>query len=195
MTLDPQEEWPRLVALERDAAKTARNVGNDRASSKKQRADALRAWWSTVSAVLTFYVRTLKSHGFTLEPMPADILILLAHLSEDLSNGIVHPILDDVYITGRRTMWRKQRHDIAKAIYYIEAVRRGEIKDPHPIKTVREQFGVLQRTVQRWIERRNKICTGAPGGGLGYAPDDIREAMVFAGGQYQFNRDKGLGRH
>ncbi len=195
MTVGPQQEWDRLVALEKTAAKSARDVCNNTKSSKKQRANALRAWWSAVNAVLIFYIRAPRDHGFPLEPMPADTLSRLSALSEELSNGNIPPVIEDVYVTGRRLMWRMQRRDIAKAIYYIDAVRRGEIEDPHPIKTVREHFGVLQRTVQRWIKRRDEICTGVAGGDPGYAPDDIRKAMVFAGGQYRFNRAEGLGRH
>ena len=74
MTIDVEKEWRVLLALEENARDSARDIGNDRKSTKKQRADASRAWWSAVNAVLLFYVRGPKDHGFTLKPMPADVI-------------------------------------------------------------------------------------------------------------------------
>ncbi len=147
------DKWRNLLALAEDAYEAGYSACYNENATAQEKQAASRRWWSAANAVLWHYVRTHAQERITLEPLPANLLARLANLAEELSNGNVSELISDVHKIGRPRKWRKERHDIARAIYYVEAVRRGEIADRHPIKTVHEACRGAAATMGRLATR------------------------------------------
>ncbi len=47
-------------------------------------------------------------------------------------------------------------------MFYIEAVRAGQIEDSAPVKTVGTLYGVHGRTIRKWLKDGEKIIKGIP---------------------------------
>ena len=173
-------EWLWWLELEEKAYNDVPNASTSNASRRK-RAVLLRRWWGVANACLSMFIRTKKLYGHTLEPFPAMMLANLANISEEISNGNIPAFVSDAKSGGRR--WRLQeRQDIAYAVAYIEAVRRREIEDKSPNKTVRNIYNVSARAVQKWVERRNEILVGVPYKHL--SPDQLTKKMRECGEKY-----------
>jgi hypothetical protein len=57
---------------------------------------------------------------------------------------------------------RAESQDKAQAVFYIEAVRAGQIEDSAPVKIVSTLYGVHRRTIQKWLKYADKIIKGIP---------------------------------
>ncbi|MGE4612191.1 MAG: hypothetical protein AAED33_12525 [Paracoccaceae bacterium] len=188
---ETRSEWQLLLEDEEQLFIRACEIDRELWGKHKVKSEAVREWWSAANAILWKYVRTHAQHNIYLEPMPAYTMARLANIAEELSNGNVPSFVSDAAISGR-PRWRKQRHHIAYAIYYIEAATRGEIKDTAYNKTVREIYGVTSRAVQKWLEERDKICIGVPI--KGYSPELIEKKMRESGAIYD-ELGPGIGNH
>lgn len=174
-------DWDDLLASEEAAFQAAVHRDNDRDTPPEAKAEAVRDWWLCVNAVLWRYVRTKAQTGT--EPsggFPAVTLGRLANIAEELSNGIVPTIIDDAR-GGGRPLYRAERHHIARGILYIRAVKRGEIMDRAPVKTVASAFNVTKKAVQGWLRKGDDLCVGVP---QPAAPETIEKLMREAGGIY-----------
>lgn len=180
---EPQSEWRSLLEEEERLFTRACELDREHRDKNKAKSEAVREWWSAANAILWKYVRTKAQRHIYLEPMPVNTMGRLANIAEELSNGNVPSFVSDAAARGR-PRWRKERHHIAYAIYYIEAVKRGEILDMAYNKTVREIYGVTPNAVRQWLRDREEICVGIPI--RDYGPELIETKMRESGSIYKY---------
>jgi hypothetical protein len=175
--------WAELVEMEEHLAANCRNLDRQDSGKSLEKSEAVQHWWACVSAVLWRFTRTMAQQEIVLEPFPLETLARLATLGEDLSNGNIPDFVLDVAAKGKgRPLWTGERYAICFAIRYIDAADRGEIADPSPRKTVRDQYRVTAQTVRNWLDRRDEMCIGVPG--ADWAPERLTERMVIEGARY-----------
>lgn len=167
-------EWSKLLDKEEEIFQRCCHLDNENPDKTPAKAQAVREWWSAANAVLSMFIPTRTKLNHELLPFPAHTLSRLAHIAEELSNGNVLPVVSDA-AGGGHALFRMERHHIAHGVLYIEAVRRGEIDNPAPIKTVAQAYKVTKQTVRNWIKRRDKICVGVPHKNL--TPEELTEEM------------------
>lgn len=146
-----------------------------------EKAEATRKWWAIANSALWMFVRTRAQYDYELTPFPYLLLGRLANISEELSMGNVPSFVSNTKTKGR-AYWRMERHHIAYAVLYIEAVKRGEINDHSPNKTVRRAYNVTARAVQKWLKRKAEICVGVPHRGL--SSEQLTQKMIECGKVY-----------
>ncbi|WP_323786420.1 hypothetical protein [Thalassovita sp.] len=145
----------------------------------KAHQEAVRSFWGITAHMLNQYVRTCAQHNHYLEPMPLVPLSRLALHCEELSNGIVPDSIEKARAPGRPMRWG-ERSDIARALFFLEAVEAGDLQCDAPVKTVAECFNVTKQTVRNWRGRMDELCKGQPKP----HPNVIEEAMRHAGTRY-----------
>lgn len=178
----PAPNWEELLAETNGQLVAFADLVEAPSSTPGERAAAAREWWLMVNAVLWKFVRTHAQEGILLEPFPYEVLGRLANIAEDLANGHVSRVISDTtYRAMGRPFFRFERHSIDHAIHYIDAVLSGEIDDPSPKKTVREEYNVTDETVRNWLKRREEILVGVPRGKTG---KDITQKMLDSGALY-----------
>ena len=91
--------------------------------------------------LLRQYVQSYKITGLS---------TVLADLAGYLAVGNVTPPIQYVRGRGQRKPGPTERRDIEWGVVYLRAVKEGRITDPHPTKTVAENYDVHPRTVQGW---------------------------------------------
>lgn len=175
------EEWPKLLDREESTFLMCVKLDGQNRERTPKKSTAVREWWTIANAVIWMFVRTRAQHNHELEPFPAYTFGRLANIAEELGNGIVPKLVSDTATAGRPTRLA-ERHVIAYGILYIEAVRRGEIADKAPNKTVRQAYNVTARAVQKWVKKRDQYCVGVPH--KSYTPEKLVEKMRASGAQY-----------
>lgn len=169
--------WQKLIEEEDAAFQYCRELHRNDEGKNKEKSDAVRRWWQIVNAMLSMFTRTRGQYDFELAPFPGILLMRLAITAEELSNGVVPEHIEDARINdGGRPRRFAERHHIAFAVLYVEAVRDGSIKDRSPNKTVREAYGVTREAVQKWVREREEICVGVPRQNL--SPDQLKARML-----------------
>ena len=142
----------------------------------------VREWWQLVNALLWKYVRTTAQTGKPPDgAFPAFAFGRLANLAEELSNGIVPTLIEDVR-AGGRPLRLAERRDIARALYYLIAVKEGRIDDRAPVSTVARAYNVTRKAVHKWKSDAERLCVGVPG--RNSPPDRIVSCMQDAGARY-----------
>ena len=175
--------WEELVAECDRLFWVAADLKRKTPDKTKEVSVAVRQWWSSVNAMLWFYVRTLAEQKRYLDPFPFDTLAKLANLAEELSNGNIPEAVNDVVHARKgRPLWRLERHAQGFAVAYIEAALRGDIDDPHPKKTVRVRYNVTAQAVRNWLKRGEELKVGVPYGHL--TPERLSALMHQEGAIY-----------
>ncbi len=175
------EEWLKLLEREEAAFQHLCSFYDDKQYVKThEKSKATKEWWLLVNAILWMQIRTKAQLNHDLYPAPIKMLARMANIAEELSSGLVSTIISDV--SGGRPLWRAERHDIAYGVAYIKAVRRGELEDRSPNKTVRQAYDVTARTVQRWMHKEQEISVGAPFKHL--SPQQLKVKMLESGSRY-----------
>jgi hypothetical protein len=142
-------EWIRLRALDGDVATESQKV-------------ALREVWKRRQRMLTQFIQVKAQFDVYLEPFPFSPMLELANDCEDLSNGIVSEMITVARSSGGRPLRRRERHDIAKAVYFLEYVEKGLLTCRNPTITVARAFNVTRKTVQNWKKDSARLCEGVP---------------------------------
>ncbi len=173
--------WQELLDMEESAFRECCKLDSENADKSPEKVEAVRVWWSIVNSVLHMFVRTRAQYDFELKPFPAFPLSRLANISEEISNGNIPKFVKDATKQGR-PLWLKEQKHIAFAIFYLEAVGRGEISDKSPNKTVRQAYNVTARAVQKWKKKREEICVGVAHKHL--TPEKLTEKMYEYGEIY-----------
>lgn len=181
MTDDERRQWLDMLG---DELRLRNHLGDFylRSSSRKgDRLTASREWWRQVEITLQKFV-DLNESGRHVQPFPRDLLETLSGLAGEFATGrIPEPVKDGVMI-GNKPHSPRKRRDIAWAIAYVDAAKRGEINDYHYLKTVAQQYGVSTTTVGNWVKSRSEICAGLD---LSGSPEQINATMHRAAKYYQ----------
>ncbi|MEM6891725.1 MAG: hypothetical protein AAF636_26930 [Pseudomonadota bacterium] len=176
-----QGEWDRLVRAEHDAFQLCCKLDADAEGKKNEKARAVQDWWSKTAKLLNFYWRTKGLEGIELTPFPMDVLSRLANISSEISDGITPTIVKDAGKMGRQLHYGEKRH-LALAVEYMAAVKRGDINDKAPNKTVREAYNVTSRAVQGWCKRASEILEHFDFSRM--KPEQLKQEMQKAGAIY-----------
>jgi hypothetical protein len=82
--------------------------------------------------------------------VPRPLSVELADAFDALVEGYVHPLVTPATKKpGQRTSPAMRRCQIS-ALLYIERAKRGDIHDPHPVKTVGKAYGITRRLLRYW---------------------------------------------
>jgi transposase-like protein len=82
--------------------------------------------------------------------LPRSLSVELADAFDALIEGYVHPLVRPATKKpGQRTSPAMRRCQIS-ALLYIERAKRGDIHDPHPVKTVGKAYGITRRLLRYW---------------------------------------------
>lgn len=112
---------------------------------------ALRQWWGTVSEVLYAMQNKL---GMPPDPMPMEVLFVLADTAAYLATGTIPKTILDVRGRGSTGPGPSETRDIRWAVTYRRATAWGWIDDKAPVKTIVEAYKLKnKRTVQEWCEK------------------------------------------
>jgi len=176
-----KQDWPKLLEKEELAFDYCVGLDKENPNRNPEKSEAVREWWCAANAVLWMFTRTRAQFNHELQPFPAFTFGRLANISEELSNGNLPSLVSDAAGTGRK-YFLMERHHIAYGVLYIEAVKRGEIQDKSPNKTVRQAYNVTAKTVQNWMKRRDEMCVGVPHEHL--SPDKLKLKMLECAGVY-----------
>lgn len=157
-----ERAWRELLDEEELAFQKCVQLDHETHEKTREKAEAVRQWWEITNSILWMFTRTRAQFYYELSPFPMYVFGRLANISEELSNGIIPSFVEDARGgRGRRRRLSERKH-IAYGVLYIEAVRRGEILDRSPNKTVRQAYGVTAKAVQKWMRERNELCVGVP---------------------------------
>ncbi len=151
----------------------------DRYNISAAQKDKIRSLWRQRAVILRKLAEADASPIPVSNPLLADSLLRLSLVCEDLSRGIV-PASVELARKGGRPLKLGERHDIAKAIYFLMAVEDGHIQCQSPIQTVAVMFAVSKQAVRGWRKRADDICEGVPKP----HPNMIEAAMRNAGKRY-----------
>jgi hypothetical protein len=174
--------WEDLVAAEEAAFQELCKLDVTTKAASKEKREAVRQWWQIINALVWRYVRTTAQNGTPPDgTFPAFALGRLANIAEELGNGVVPTIVEDAR-SGGRPLRLGERRDIARALYYLIAVREGRISDRAPVLTVARAFNVTRKAVQKWQGDEERLCVGVPG--RKNPPDQIIKSMQDAGLRY-----------
>lgn len=179
--LEIEHRWEIILRWHEESFEVCCNLQNDPSTTKAQRREAVREFWGSVTTALRVYVRTQNQLNHHLTPHPDFLLMRLSNVTEELYGGNVPTLVSDAAAPGR-TRWRAERHDIAYAVFYLEAVKRRDIIDKSPNKTVREAYNVTANAVRAWAKDRDQICADVPI--RGFSPAELREKMLECGERY-----------
>jgi hypothetical protein len=185
-TPSPEErlaELRQVMKEERTAFKrmTIKGAGPDQ--------DAIRAseWLAASSQLLSELVGAachFQDGGFGAS-FPCEALNRVKILLEDLSVGqMSDPIDAAVSRPGRRERTRLERRDIAIAVFYVQAAKKGDIPDRAYIKTVAEAYDVDRTAVQTWVRDRDRICAKV----TRPVVELLKKRMLQAAKRYRCNR-------
>jgi hypothetical protein len=112
---------------------------------------ALREWWGTVSEILYAMQNKL---GTPPDPMPMELLFVLADTASYLATGMIPSPILDVRARGATGPGPSETRDIRWAVTYRKAAETGLIDDKAPVKTIVEHYKLRsKRTVQEWCEK------------------------------------------
>ena len=173
-----------LIDEERLAFEKAASVHKEGATIARNR--PLAQDWFRASASLLAQFREQSRLGLTPE-VPIEAIDRLANLAKHFADGREHPVAAAAR-DNERGYWPAERRGLAVAVFYARAAKAGEVNDRFYNKTIREAYGVRDRTVRRWIADGERICAG-------FAPPDasrLPEMLNLAGGQYRFNHGSDL---
>jgi transposase-like protein len=82
--------------------------------------------------------------------LPHSLSVDLADAFDALIEGYVHPLVRPATKKpGQRTSPAMRRCQVS-ALLYIERAKRGDIHDPHPVKTVVKAYGITPRLLRYW---------------------------------------------
>lgn len=176
------QKWQTLLGDEKAAFMRCVELDNENHDRNIEKSEAVRRWWKIVSSVLWMFKSTRAEYDHELQPFPWDAFIRLEKISKELSNGIILSFVEDARSVGGRPLRLGERKDIAYGILYIEAVRRGEITDRAPNKTVRQAYNVTAKAVQGWVKRREEICGELQNRSL--SPEKLKAKMLECGAVY-----------
>lgn len=146
-----QEEaaWRQAVAAERAEAPNMRRLTKH-----------ARDWWAASERVIQEYLSLCRAGASP--PPPIVAMERWANIADDFSRGRRHAMVRYATRGPGRPAGRTERHDKAQAVFYIEAVRAGQIEDSAPVKTVGTLYGVHGRTIRKWLKDGEKIIKGIP---------------------------------
>lgn len=100
-------------------------------------------------ALRDFFLAVADSHDDSPTVHP-DLARELADAFDAVAQGYAHPLVrPSSKRPGTRT-WPALRRAQLTALVYIELAKQEVIADPHPVKTVSEQFGVTRRLLRYW---------------------------------------------
>lgn len=144
-----------------------------------------KAFFGSWVHLLTYY-HPLPDGQTSPTALPPDLAAMLTALFDYLASGqIPEPISAVALGSGRRSASPGERKDIKLAVAYVAAVKRGDIKDASPIKTVANAYSVDHRTVQGWSHQYSPSTvpldprTGKPN------VEDLKKRMMSAGARYK----------
>jgi hypothetical protein len=119
----------------------------------------------------------------------------LADAFEALAEGYIHPLVRPATKKPGQRTWPALKRCQVSALHYVERANRGDIKDPHPVKTVSEAFGVTRRLLRFWRRSLAAAVTTALKEPCA-APDLIvPQAMKHAATAYRRWRVNEIGTH
>ena len=143
----PKHEWVSLLKRER---RQREELGKRVADDKIDDPVALREWWASVAEILYAIQNRL---GTPPDPMPMELLFILADTAAYLAKGTIPAPIRDVRGKGRAKPGPTETRDIRWAVTYRDAVERGWINDKSPSKPIVQAYGLkTQRTVQEWCQ-------------------------------------------
>jgi len=147
MVTMPRHEWVALLDKEVRRREAFRDKIID---GRFENAAQLREWWKTVSEIL---YAMQNRQGTPPDPMPMELLFVLAETAAYLATGKIPSPIADVASKGRTGPGPAETRDIRWAVTYRAAVDRGWIDDPSPSKTLQIAYGLRStRTVQYWCD-------------------------------------------
>ncbi len=156
-----REEWTWLHRLEEDSVQDLCDADAEKQERNPNKSVLCRRWWMVANSMLWMFNRVQDQQGEVLNPFPTMPLGRIANVCEELGNGNIPDAISDASKAGRQ-MWRAERHHIAYAVFYLEAVAKGDIEDKSPNKTVRQIYNVTSEAVRGWQRPRDEICAGVP---------------------------------
>lgn len=181
MTDDERRQWLEMLGDELRLRNRLMGLYPNSSSRKSDRLAASRAWWRQVEITLQKFVDLDGGHEHV-RPFPRDLLETLSGLAGEFATGRIPEPVKDAVLRGNKLHGPQTRRDIAWAIAYIDAAKRGEIQDHHHNKTVGQQYGVSTTTVSKWVTGRDEICEGLD---LSGSPEEIEKRMRRAGEYYR----------
>lgn len=176
-----RRRWLDLLEAEKRAFDKAAKAAWDFPEGSAKRHNLSCEWFAASADLLQEFCLAID-RPYVAERPPIDAVFRLSRIAEMLSTGnCPDPVTDALTAKGRPGWFPAERRHIAIAVFYVEAVRTGDLIDRAPIKTVREAFGVSSRAVHGWLHRRDEICDGVPSPPLG----DLKQMVRNAGEMYR----------
>ena len=133
---------------------------NGAVSSKKRPSqNILSQLWEAVHLVLRAYNRpgNFSPLGTPKEHFPPEVADFLANQVEYIRSGKLPDPMKDMLRPGSPGTGPQEDRDIGVAVAYIQAARNGLIEDKHPVTTIHDSYGVAQRTVRSWQQKRSWV--------------------------------------
>ncbi len=117
-----------------------------------QKSHEIRYWWAIVHEGLQ---RKIRQHEVSeaLSHLLDEVTYRFFLISDRLADGKIPPDTKGIGVRGLRHSLLEAK-DIAWAIAYLQACKRGEIKNEKPTSTVAEAYDVTKRAVQKWVTER-----------------------------------------
>jgi hypothetical protein len=146
------------------------------------RGERSREYFKRLAELLDLYISTENLvDGIPQYPLSAPVAKQLASLCHYLGDGIIPGPIKHCARRGR-PLGPDERRDVRYSVAYVFAAKDGLIQDPHPIKTITEEYGLSDRkAVQGWIRVHGSEIAKAGSAD----PELIKARMMEAAGRYR----------
>ena len=92
----------------------------------------------------------VENRGRPALDFPLELAREFVDVFDALTQGYSHPLVRPASKPSGSRTWPALRRGQVAALAYIQCAKSGVISDPHPVKTVSEQFGVSRRLIRYW---------------------------------------------
>lgn len=116
------------------------------------KSEELRHWWAIAHEGLQ-RKRRQDEVSEALSDLLDEVTFRFLLISDRLADGKIPPDIKGIGLRGLRHSLLEAK-DIAWAIAYLQACKRGEIKNEKPTSTVAEAYDVTKRAAQKWVTER-----------------------------------------
>ncbi len=160
-------------------------------AAERQPSRREQLYWNHLQAALCDTFRRFANSRQGEQPtLRTPLSKVLAEAFESLPQGYVHPLVRPATKRPGQRTWPALRRCQVSALHYIERAKRGDVRDPHPVKTVSLEFGITCRVLHLWKKTLAIDLAAAVSEPCTEADTVLRRAMKNAAASYRYWRGK-----
>ena len=163
-----------------------RALGAEREASRRP-----QLYWHHLQSAISDRFRAFADDRSGERPaLRIPLLNALADAFESLPQGYVHPLVRPARKKSGQRTWPAMKRCQIIALHYIKRAKLGDVRDPHPVKTVSVAFGITRRLVRFWTNALRADLEVVMGNPCAVTDTLLPRAMKNAAASYRYWRRK-----